>query len=218
MARKLPRAVLFGPPGAGKSTHGRLLAERYDIPYISSGDLFRAEIAEGTPVGTMVAEYVSAGMLAPDELVDAIIKKQLKMYNLALGFVLEGHPRNVEQALWFDKIVKLNIAIQLKVSDETVVKRLQGRLQCTGCRAFYHTSQLPEGTELCPVCSKRLARRDDDVEETVRKRLAAYHFMTEPLACFYRQRGVLLAINADQTFEQLFEELTRKLAKLGFAA
>ncbi len=174
-------------------------------------------MAEGTPVGGMIAEYVDAGMLAPDELVDAVMKKQLKSFDLNDGFVIEGHPRNVEQAAAFDKIGKVNIAIQLKMPDAVAVKRLKGRLHCGTCGCMFHESQLPASLAKCPVCTRKLIRRKDDDEETARRRIAAYHFMTEPMAGFYRQRGVLLAVNADQTIEQLFEELTRKLGKLGFA-
>ena len=217
MKRKSFRAVLFGPQGCGKSTQGQLLADRYGIPFIGAGDLLRAEMGEGSVLGKMVAEYVTNGMLAPDELADAILKKRLKEFDLGKGFLLDGYPRNVEQAGTLDRLSKINLAIQIKLKDDVAVKRLIGRLQCQSCRSVFHESSLPaEARKLCTVCKGLLVRRCDDTEDIIRKRLAAYHFMTEPLARYYRQKGVLLAVNGEQTIEQLFDELTRKLAKLGF--
>lgn len=218
MKRKSFRAVLFGPQGCGKSTQGQLLADRYGIPFIGAGDLLRAEMSEGSPLGKMVAEYVAGGMLAPDELVDAILKKRLKEFDLGNGFLLDGYPRNVEQAGTLDRLSKINLAIQIKLKDDVAVERLTGRLQCQSCRSIFHETSLPpDARKTCALCKGALVRRGDDTEDIIRKRLTAYHFMTEPLARYYRQKGVLLAVNGEQTIEQLFDELTRKLAKLGFA-
>lgn len=217
MARKSFRAVLFGPQGSGKSTQGRLLSEYFGVPYFSSGEMFRSEIKKKTPLGNMIAEYVSGGMLAPDELVDAVIKKNLSATKMGGGFILDGYPRNVEQANTLDKLQKIQLAIQIKLTDQAAVNRLSGRLQCQGCRELFHESLLPKETgHRCTFCGGTLAKRDDDKEAIIRKRLAAYRFMTEPIAGYYRQKGVLLAVNGMQSVDELFEELVKKTHRLGF--
>lgn len=219
MRRKHIRAVLFGPQGAGKSQQAALLAERFGVPLVSSGDAFRAEIAEASALGDLAREYVEGRMFTPDDLANAIVARRLKGMDLEKGFVIDGYPRNVDQAETLDRLAKVNLAIHLRLSDATAVKRLAGRLVCTGCRMIVPQDGMvgSDGkTVPCPVCGARLMSRGKDDEETVRRRLAAYHFMTEPLAGYYRQRGVLLAVNAEQTVADLFEEFNRKLAKLGF--
>jgi adenylate kinase len=216
MARVRLRALLFGPNGAGKTTQGQLLAERYGVPFVSAGNVLRAEISEKTAIGKMVESYVDAGMLAPDELVDAIVLKRLKGLAMERGYVLDGFPRNVEQAVALDKLLKPNLAIQLKLPDAIALKRLAGRLVCEQCRSIFHRDfDLPK--VVCTVCGGKLVTRKDDVEDAIRRRLAVYHFMTEPLAAHYRQRGTLLAVNADQSIADLHEELCKKTQKLGFA-
>lgn len=215
MARARLRALLFGPHGAGKTTQGQLLAECYGVPFVSSGNVLRAEISEKTAIGKMVQEYVEAGMLAPDELVDAIVLKRLKGLALERGYVLDGFPRNVEQAVALDKLLKPNLAIQLKIPDTAALKRIAGRLVCDKCRAVFHRDFGLKET-VCTVCHGTLAARRDDTEDTVRRRLAVYHFMTEPLAAHYRQKGTLLAVNADQSIVDLHQELCKKTQKLGF--
>lgn len=215
MAHVRLRALFFAPHGAGKTTQGQLLAECYGVPFVSSGNVLRAEIAEKTAIGKMVEEYVDAGMLAPDELVGAIVLKRLKGLAMERGYVLDGFPRNVEQAVALDKLLKPNLAIQLKLSDAIVLKRLPGRLVCEKCRSVFHRDfGLADMT--CTVCHGKLAPRKDDAGDAARRRLAAYHFMTEPLAAHYRQRGILLAVNADQSIADLHEELCKKTQKLGF--
>ncbi len=217
MSRKRLRGVLFGPQGCGKGTQGQLLSEWFGVPLIGSGDLFRAEIEEKSALGRLVSEYVTHGMLAPDELVNAIMAKRLKEEVAEKGFILDGYPRNVEQAEFMDRFEKINIAIQIKISDKEALRRLGGRRQCPACRAVYHVQENPPVVAgKCTFCGHALTKRDDDVEATIRQRLAAYHFMTEPLAAYYRQRGVLLAVNGEQSMTFLFEELTRKMMKLGF--
>lgn len=218
MARKHVRAIIFGPQGSGKSTQGRLLADWFDIPWISSGDLFRQEIEEKSPLGKLVEEYVAHGMLAPDEVVQAIMKKRLSSLDVEKGFVLDGYPRNIEQAEVMDKFLRMNLAVQIKLSDEEAVHRLAKRLYCPACHAVYHEVDAPPALpSICSVCQGALKRRDDDREDIVRSRLMAYHFMTEPMASYYRQRGVLLAINGEQAIPSLFQELVRKMSKLGFS-
>ncbi len=215
MARVRLRALLFGPNGAGKTTQGQLLAERYGVPFVSAGNVLRAEIKEKTAIGKMVESYVDAGMLAPDELVDAIVLKRLKGLAMERGYVLDGFPRNVEQAVALDKLLKPNLSIQLKLPDAVAIKRLRGRLVCEQCRSVFHR-EFGISSMQCTVCSGKLTTRKDDAEDAVRRRLAVYHFMTEPLAAHYRQRGILLAVNADQSIADLYEELCKKTQKLGF--
>ena len=213
MRRKRLRAVIFGPQGAGKSLQALLLSERFHVPLVASGLLFREQMADKTALGNLAQEYVEAGMFAPDELANAVLSRKLKEVNEGKGFVLDGYPRNVEQAETLDRLAKVNLAIQLKISDATSVKRLGGRLMCRACRTI-----APSNSRVCKNCGEKLHAREKDQEETVRRRLAAYHFMTEPLSGYYRQRGVLLAVNAEQSSEDLTKELVRKLAKLGFVA
>ncbi len=218
MPRKRLRAVLFGPQGSGKGTQGRMLSEDFGVPVIGSGELFRAEIHEKTALGKLVKSYVDRGALVPDELVNAVVQKQLKAVPSDQGFLLDGYPRNVDQAMALDAGVKLNLAIQLKISDEESVRRLLARLQCEECQSIFNLRERPPVKKgICDTCGHRLTARADDNEEAIRRRLEAYHFMTEPLASYYRQHGVLLAIKGEQPIMSLHEELIRKLGKLGFS-
>ena len=214
MRRKRLRVVLFGPQGSGKSLQALLLSQRFGVPLIASGKAFREEIDQETALGDLVREYVEAGIFAPDEIANAILARAFKKIDPEKGFVIDGYPRNVEQAETLDRMAKVNLAIQLKISDATSVKRLGGRLMCRTCGTIVEGNTARK----CPNCDEKLLVREKDKEETVRRRLAAYHFMTEPLSGYYRQRGVLLAINAEQKPDDLTQELVRKLAKLGFVA
>lgn len=217
MSRKTIRAVLFGPQGCGKGTQGQLLAERFDIPLIGAGDLFRAEITSRTHLGKLVKDYVDSGKLAPDELVNAVLASQLKKHDLSRGYILDGYPRNVEQAGYFDRLSKVNLAVYIKISDKEAVRRLSGRRQCAKCKTNYHVTDAPPAKpNICSVCGGKLAKRADDVEDIIRQRLAAFHFMTEPMASYYRQQGVLLQINGEQSIQYVFADITKKMARLGF--
>ncbi|MDP3794155.1 MAG: nucleoside monophosphate kinase, partial [Candidatus Uhrbacteria bacterium] len=199
MTRTRVHGIIFGPQGCGKGTQGQLLSDRYDLPLLGSGDMFRAEIEAQTPLGKIAEEYVARGMLAPDEVVNAIIKKRLKEIATDRGFVLEGYPRNVEQAESLDRLVKINLAIHIKIRDEEAVRRLIGRRQCVHCRSVFHVEAAPSAMAgRCALCGHALIKRDDDQEAVIRQRLIAYHFMTEPMATYYRQRGVLLTVNGEQ--------------------
>ena len=217
MARKRLRAVLFGPQGSGKGTQGRMLADHFGVPLIGSGELFRAEIQEKTALGKLVKSYVSRGALVPDELVNAVVQKQLKTIAVDRGFLLDGYPRNVDQAESLDGVVKINLALQIKIGDAESLRRLLGRRQCTGCKTIFHVQDHPPAVaNVCDACGQPLVLRDDDREEVIRTRLEAYHFMTEPLTSYYRQQGVLLAVKGEQPIASLYEELVRKMTKLGF--
>ncbi len=218
MSRKKIRAVLFGPQGCGKGTQGQLLAERFDIPIIGAGELFRQEIADGTQLGILVKEYVDHGSLAPDELVNAVMTNRLKKTDLSKGFILDGYPRNVEQAQHLERLLKINLAIYFRISDTEAIRRLVGRRQCRQCRFIYHATDVPSPVpNKCSVCEGELYRREDDVEEFIVRRLAAFHFMTEPLVSYYRQKGTLLTINAEQPIAGVFGDLVKRMGKLGFA-
>ena len=217
MKRKRLQAIIFGPQGSGKGTQGALLAERFDVPLIGAGDLFRAEILQKSTLGNLVNQYVKQGLLAPDELVNAVMARQLKKVDLSKGFVLDGYPRNVEQAMHLDRILKINLVIQLKIEDKEVLRRLGGRSQCLKCKSVYHDTDAPPSKKgVCTLCGNKLERRADDVEEIIKQRLKAYHFITAPLAGYYRQKGVLLPINGYQAIPYVFEDIIKKIAKLGF--
>ncbi len=211
-------AVLFGSQGCGKGTQGRLLADRFDLPLIGSGNMFRSEIAEKTQLGKLVKTYVDKGLLAPDEMVNAVVAHHLQRVGVARGFILDGYPRNVDQAMHLDRIIKINLAVYIRISDATAVRRLVGRRQCVRCGALYHVTDVPPTKpDICTVCGGKLKPRSDDTESAIRKRLASFHFMTEPLAAYYRQRGVLLVVNGEQAIPYVFEDLIKKMSKLGFS-
>lgn len=217
MRSKHLKGVVFGPQGSGKGTQGVLIAERLNIPIIGAGDLFRAEMAENSTLGELVTQYVNQGLLVPDELVNALMARQLKRMDLTHGFILDGYPRNVEQATSLDRILAINLVIQIKISDAEVLKRLSGRLQCTRCKSIYHETEAPPSKKgLCSLCGEKLIRREDDKEDVIKQRLKAYHYMTAPLANYYRQKGVLLMINGEQPIQYVFEDIMNKIAKLGF--
>ncbi len=217
MNKKRLRAILFGPQGCGKGTQGQLLADRFDIPLIGAGEMFRAEMAEGTALGKVAKKYVESGALAPDELVNAIVAHRLKSLDISRGFILDGYPRNVEQATHLDKIVKVNLALQVRISDKEAIRRLAGRIQCSACKQVYHLTDAPPiKPGVCALCGHALKRRADDTEELIKQRLETYHFMTEPLAAYYRERGVLLTVNGEQVIPYVFEDILKKITKLGF--
>lgn len=217
MSKKKLKALIFGPQGSGKGTQGRLLAARFEVPLVGAGDLFRAEVESGSGLGKLADQYVTHGCLAPDELVNGIMSRQLKSMNLKNGFVLDGFPRTVDQAIHLQRILPVNIAIFLKISDDLAVKRLRTRLQCPKCRAVYNKIDAkPAKGDRCRIDGTKLVRRSDDNEETIRMRLLNFHFITEPMARFYRQKGLLLMIKGDQSIDYVEQVLTRKLAKLGF--
>ena len=219
MNRKRLRAVIFGPQGSGKGTQGELLADRFDVPLEGAGDLFRAEISKGTQLGKLAKSYIDSGTLAPDELVNGVMARQLKTRDLSRGFLLDGYPRNVEQAQYLQRILPPNVAIEIKLKDDTAVKRLSSRLQCVKCKAVYSLTTVPPVRPgECSVCGSKLIKRADDNEATIRARLSTYHFMTAPLSRYYREQGILLAVNGEQDIPYVFEDLIKKLAKLGFVA
>lgn len=215
--KKKLQGVIFGPQGCGKGTQGLLLSERLDIPLVGAGDLFRAEISEKTLLGNIVKEYVEHGTLAPDEVVNALMVHRLKQLDLSHGFLLDGYPRNVEQAATLDRLLKINLAICVKISDAEALRRLVGRRQCAQCKFVYHVKASPSAIPgVCSVCGGKLVKREDDNEEAIVRRLAAYHFMTEPLTTYYRQRGALLVVNGEQAIPYVFEDLVKKMNTLGF--
>jgi adenylate kinase len=219
MNRKRLHAVIFGPQGCGKGTQGELLSDRFDVPLVGAGDLFRTEIAKGTQLGKLAKQYIDSGTLAPDELVNGIVSRQLKTLDLSRGFILDGYPRNVEQAQYLQRLLPLNVAVMIKVADEISIKRLLSRRQCSRCKAVYSLTSVPPAKPgVCSLCGGKLIQREDDNEETIRARLANYHFMTAPLSRYYREEGILLQVNGEQEIPYVFEDLIKKLAKLGFVA
>jgi adenylate kinase len=218
MPRQKVRCVLFGAPGSGKGTQARLIAGHFKVPCIGFGDLVRAEIKDKTPLGLLAKPYVEQAMLAPDDLINAILLSRFKHFQPEKGFVIEGFPRTIDQAEYLDKLAKVTIAIHLRVADQLVVDRMLGRLTCKKCQVVYHEKTAPPAKPgTCDACGGKLYKRPDDQEDLIRERLAAYHFMTEPLAGHYRQRGVFLPIKAELSVESVFQDVVKKMAKLGFS-
>jgi adenylate kinase len=200
------RIVLVGPPGAGKGTQAQLISGRLSIPHISTGDIFRANVKQETELGVLAKRYMDRGDLVPDEVTIAMVKDRLARPDAEKGFLLDGFPRNVPQAETLKAMLsddfgeKLDIVLELVVDEDEVVKRLSGRRTCRNCRQITHT----DSGAVCPKCgSDDLYQRDDDKEETVRHRLEVYKEQTAPLVSFYRGEGILEAIDATGTVEQV---------------
>jgi len=210
--------IFLGPPGVGKGTQAALLAERRGIPHISTGEMFRRAIRERTPMGERARPYVESGGYVPDEVVNGIVAERLAEPDCAGGFILDGFSRTTGQAEALDRILaaqdrRLSAAVVLEVPDAVVLRRLSGRRQCSGCGAVYHVEFDPPAREgLCDRCGSPLIQRDDDNEETVRRRLQVYHEQTAPLREHYEGRGLLLRIDGDAPVAEVARRIDEALA------
>lgn len=199
--------ILLGPPGAGKGTQAKMLTERFAIPQISTGDILRAAVKEGTPMGVKAKGFMDAGGLVPDEVVVGIVSERLQKDDCAQGFILDGFPRTVAQADALQETLGaldkgLRAVVSLEVDTEALVERLTGRRTCKECGRGYHVKfDPPRQAGLCDACGGELIQRDDDREETIRRRLDVYSEQTSPLVDYYRQLGLLSAIDGMQEMD-----------------
>lgn len=202
--------IFLGPPGAGKGTQAQIVCQRLGIPQVSTGDMLRAAIAAGTEMGLKAKEYMDQGQLVPDEVVIGIVKDRLADADCQKGYILDGFPRTVEQAAALGTFAKIDVAINLDVPDDVLVKRLSGRRVCPLCGAPYHVDRL-NGETVCRADGTPLIQRADDKAETVLNRLAVYHQKTAPLIDYYREAGLLKNIGGGLSLEEISEEIFRTL-------
>jgi adenylate kinase len=211
------RLIIFGPPGAGKGTQASQISSKYGILHISTGDILRAAVKEGTRLGRLARSYMDKGELVPDEVVIGIIKERITKADSRNGFMLDGFPRTIPQAEALDKVLsesgfKIDRVISIEVEDEEIIKRISGRRVCENCRAMYHIIyDPPKNIGYCDKCSGKLYQRDDDTEEVVRKRLQVYRNQTEPLKDYYRKAGILEEIDGIGTVKEVFSRIEKVL-------
>lgn len=211
------KIIMLGAPGAGKGTQAKKIAAKYDIPHISTGDIFRANIKNGTELGNKAKTYMDQGLLVPDELVVDLVVDRVQQDDCKNGYVLDGFPRTIPQAEALDKALaalgdKVDYAIDVNVPDENIVNRMGGRRACVGCGATYHLVYAPTETEgICDVCGKELILRDDDKPETVQKRLNVYHEQTQPLIDYYTNAGILKTVDGTVDINDVFAAIVEIL-------
>ena len=209
------RIIMLGAPGAGKGTQAKRIAEKYGIPHISTGDIFRANIKEGTELGMKAKEFMDQGLLVPDEVTIGMLLDRIKKEDCVNGYVLDGFPRTIPQAESLTKALeemgqKIDYAVDVDVPDENIVSRMSGRRACITCGATYHVQFAPPKAEgICDKCGAELVLRDDDKPETVQKRLTVYHEQTQPLIDYYRRAGVLVSVDGTQSMDQVFESIVK---------
>ena len=207
------KIVMLGGPGAGKGTQAKIIAEKYAIPHISTGDIFRANIKNGTELGKKAKAYMDAGALVPDELVVDLVADRLKEADAQNGFVLDGFPRTIPQAEALSEALaamgtKLDYAIDIEVPDQNIIDRMGGRRACVACGATYHIVNIPPKTEgKCDHCGSDLILRDDDKPETVKKRLDVYHEQTQPLIEYYNAKNLLKEVDGTVAMEEVFNAI-----------
>ncbi len=206
--------ILLGPPGAGKGTQAKLISEKYSIPHISTGDIFRKNISEKTPLGVKAKGYMDKGQLVPDELTIDLVKDRLQQDDCKNGFLLDGFPRTVAQAEALDEFLhednqSINSSLLIDVPQEYILERMTGRRVCNSCGASYHVKFNPSKVEgKCDVCGSELIQRKDDSEETVRERLDVYSKQTQPLIQYYSDKEVLSTIDGTREIKEVFENIS----------
>ena len=211
------RLILLGPPGAGKGTQASAIVGKYAIPHISTGDIFRENIKNGTELGEKAKEYMDKGLLVPDELVISIVEDRLQKEDCKEGFLLDGFPRTLDQGEALDKVLsemslKLDRVINLDVEKEVLIERAIGRRICKDCGEVYHIKFTPPKEEgICDKCGSKLHQRDDDTVETVERRIEVYHKQTEPLIDYYKEKGLILDIDGSKDKDSIFEEIAKAL-------
>jgi adenylate kinase len=215
------RLVLVGPPGAGKGTQAQFIASHFAVPKISTGDIFRTNVSDGTDLGLEARKYMDAGDLVPDEVTIGMVKDRLSHDDTSEGFLLDGFPRTVQQAVVLDDMlaghdVGLDVVLELVVDDEEVVRRLSGRRTCRRCGHVWHLDFDPPATEgVCDRCGGELFQRDDDSELTIRHRLEVYADQTSPLIGYYGDRGLLSGVDATGPVEDVTERAINALRRFG---
>ena len=211
------KIIMLGAPGAGKGTQAKKIAEKYQIPHISTGDIFRANIKNGTELGNKAKTYMEQGLLVPDELVCDLVVDRVKQDDCANGYVLDGFPRTIPQAESLDAALKamgqaVDYAVNVEVPDENIIHRMGGRRACLACGATYHVENIPPKKEgICDVCGAELVLRDDDKPETVKKRLNVYHEQTQPLIDYYTNAGVLVEVDGTLAMDDVFAAICKVL-------
>ncbi len=205
------KIIMLGAPGAGKDTQAKRIAEKYQIPHISTGDIFRANIKGGTELGMKAKTFMDQGMLVPDEITIGMLMDRIKEADCVNGYVLDGFPRTIPQAESLTKALAglgeaVDYAVNVDVPDENIISRMGGRRACLGCGATYHVVfNAPKQEGVCDTCGQNLVLRDDDKPETVKKRLDVYHDQTQPLIDYYKEAGVLREVDGTQNMNDVFQ-------------
>ena len=211
------KIIMLGAPGAGKGTQAKMIAEKYSVPHVSTGDIFRANIKNGTELGKEAKKYMDQGLLVPDELTVKILLDRVAQDDCKNGYVLDGFPRTIPQAQVLDKALSelddaIDYAINVDVPDENIIRRMGGRRACLTCGATYHVEHIPPKKEgICDACGSELVLRDDDKPETVKNRLDVYHKQTQPLIDFYEAKGILKSVDGTVPMEDDFAAITEIL-------
>lgn len=211
------KIIMLGAPGAGKGTQAKMIADKYSIPHVSTGDIFRANIKNGTALGMEAKKYMDQGQLVPDELTVKILLDRVAQEDCKNGYVLDGFPRTIPQAEVLDRALtelgdSIDYAINVDVPDENIINRMSGRRACVACGATYHIVHIPTKVEgICDRCGAELILRDDDKPETVKKRLDVYHTQTQPLIDYYTAKGVLKEVDGTRDMQDVFADIVRLL-------
>ncbi|MCR5236588.1 MAG: adenylate kinase [Lachnospiraceae bacterium] len=207
------KIVMLGAPGAGKGTQAEKLASKYGLPHVSTGDIFRKNIKEGTELGKEAKGYMDAGALVPDELTVRLLLDRVSNDDCDLGYILDGFPRTIPQAEALDRELakleeKIDFAINVEVPDDNIIERMSGRRACLKCGATYHLQYIPPKKEgICDECGSELVIRDDDKPETVKNRLATYHEQTQPLVDYYKKQGVYHEVDGTKDVDSVFDSI-----------
>lgn len=213
------KIVMLGAPGAGKGTQAKRIADKYQLPHISTGDIFRANIKNGTELGQKAKTYMDQGLLVPDELVVDLVVDRLSQEDCKEGYILDGFPRTIPQAEALDTALNaigesMDYAINVEVPDASIIERMSGRRACVACGGTYHTTFNPtKVADLCDACGGQLILRDDDKAETVKKRLDVYHEQTKPLIEYYSSKNILVDIDGTQPMDEVFNAIVAVLTK-----
>jgi adenylate kinase len=209
------KLVFIGPPGVGKGTYAKAVSEKFGIPHISTGDIFREEIKKGSELGKRVKEFLDKGLLVPDDIVIEVVKQRLSMDDCRKGFILDGFPRTLKQAEALEQFARPEWAFLFQARDETILERLGGRRVCPNCGAIYHIKYMPPKVPgICDKCGTPLIQRKDDTPEVIMERLKIYREQFTPIILFYKERGRLVEIDANEQADKVVPVVIERLRKL----